>query len=75
MNEVIFYRLNDYGALGWQITAADGSLFDYRVECSDNFKELHDRQVKAATDAAQRLGLKIDIPAPYGALDPAATNA
>lgn len=63
VNEVIFYRLNDYDRLAWRIEAPDGSIFDYREECADRYKDLHDRHARAATAAAERHHLRIDVPA------------
>lgn len=64
---VKFYRLHEYGSLSWQITAPDGKPFDYRSECTDHFKELHDQALQAAAATADRLGLAIEMPALYGA--------
>jgi len=75
VDEVKFYRLHEYGSLAWNITAPDGTPFDYRDECTDHFKEVHDRNVKAAIAEAERLGIRVSIPALYDEPAPIAGNA
>ncbi len=72
MHEAKFYRLHEYGSLAWTIQAPDGTRFDYRDECTDRFKELHDEQVTATIAEAERIGLRVSIPALYA--EPAAAS-
>jgi MoaA/NifB/PqqE/SkfB family radical SAM enzyme len=65
VREVKFYRLHEYGTLAWEIVAPDGKPFDYRSECTDHFKELYNEHVRAATAAAEELGLSFEMPALY----------
>ena len=74
VQEVKFYRLHEYGALSWTITAPDGKRFDYRSECTDRFKELYNEQVRAATAAAEAAGLRLEIPALYSDAELAETR-
>jgi MoaA/NifB/PqqE/SkfB family radical SAM enzyme len=69
VHDVKFYRLHEYGSLAWQIQAPDGRPFDYRDECTDQFKAVYNQQVLATMSEAEQLGLRLEIPALYEAAE------
>lgn len=58
-----YYRLHEYGGLDWQVDANDYS-FDYRKECVSEFSEEYNSQIELTRQAAEILGLRVELPAP-----------
>ena len=59
-----YYRLHEYEGLDWRIEAKGGGIFDYREECVENFSEEYNREIERTRQAAEILGISIELPAP-----------
>jgi hypothetical protein len=63
VDEVIYYRLNEYDGLDWQVQTKAGDIFDYRKECTKQFGEAYNREIEHTRRAAEVLGVNIVLPA------------
>jgi MoaA/NifB/PqqE/SkfB family radical SAM enzyme len=64
VDQVIYYRLHEYEGLDWQVETKAGGIFDYREECTTKFGEKYNQEIERTRQAAEVLGIPIEIPAP-----------
>jgi molybdenum cofactor biosynthesis enzyme MoaA len=60
-----FYRLHEYEALDWVVETRSGGLFDYRKECTGAFSEEYNRAIARSREAADFLGIRVELPAAF----------
>ena len=65
VNYVRYFRLHEYDSFGWQVTSKDGTMFDYRDECTSNFASVYNRELEKTRKAAEILGIHADLPGPH----------
>jgi MoaA/NifB/PqqE/SkfB family radical SAM enzyme len=63
-DEVKYYRLHEYEGLDWRVETKAGGIFDYREECTRKFGQEYNREIERTRQAAETLGMPIEIPAP-----------
>ena len=61
---VTYFRMHEYEGLDWEVEARHGGLFDYRAECVGNFAEQYNRELERVRQAAEVLGVPVELPAP-----------
>lgn len=64
VDNINYYRLNEYEGLDWQVETKDGGIFDYREECVTRFGVEYNRELERTRQAAEAFGVHIQLPAP-----------
>jgi MoaA/NifB/PqqE/SkfB family radical SAM enzyme len=64
VDTVRFYRLHEYDGLDWRVPTKTDEVFDYREEITSKFAEAYNRQLEAAKQAAEIVGIGLELPAP-----------
>ncbi len=62
VDAIKYYRLHEYDGMDWRVEAKSGGSFDYREECTSAFVHEYNREIKNARQAAEMLGLFIELP-------------
>ncbi len=64
VDNINYYRLNEYEGLDWQVETKEGGIFDYREECVTRFGVEYNRELERTRQAAEAFGVHIQLPAP-----------